>query len=79
MSTETLDLAVVDAQNGAPPSIEQANNTRQVVRLSYQGESHSISEWSRKTGIKMSTLWFRIQVQGWPPERALTQPVRGGL
>jgi hypothetical protein len=39
----------------------------------FQGVSASIPEWSRRTGIKRATLYWRINDQKWPLEKALTQ------
>lgn len=40
---------------------EQANNTRKNVFITYNGETHSISEWSVITGINRSTLNYRYK------------------
>lgn len=53
---------------------EQNNNTRANHRLSYNGETHTMSEWAEITGINMQTLWQRIK-RGWTTEKALTTPV----
>lgn len=54
---------------------EQANNRRTNHRLTYNGETLSIAEWSRKVGIAQMTLCARIKY-GWSTEKALTQPLR---
>jgi hypothetical protein len=41
--------------------------------FSFRGTTASIPEWSAKTGIKRSTLYWRINKQHWPVERALTE------
>ena len=41
------------------------------------GERVSLSEWARRTEIARGTLWHRIHVLGWTPERAITTPLRG--
>lgn len=51
---------------------EQANNRRNTLFLTANGETHTISEWSRITGIKRSTINNRI-FRGWTHERALTK------
>jgi HNH endonuclease len=43
--------------------------------LTYQGETLSVSEWARRTGIPYKTLFARIYY-GWTVERTLTAPVR---
>lgn len=49
----------------------QCNNTRQNVILEYQGELHTMKEWSEILGINYGTLYSRIR-RGWNTERALT-------
>lgn len=43
--------------------------------IEYNGETHNIMDWSRITGIPYGTLNSRIVKQGWPIERAMTEPV----
>ena len=40
---------------------EQANNTRVTIQLEYNGEKHSLTEWSEITGIKKGTIYKRIR------------------
>lgn len=54
---------------------EQANNTRKTRFLTYNGETHSVSEWARILGIKQSTLSARLNKFNWSVEEALS---RGG-
>jgi len=49
----------------------QCNNTRRNVVLEYQGESHTMKEWSEILGIKYGTLTSRIK-RGWDTDRALS-------
>lgn len=51
--------------------IEQSNNTTTNVRLSFNGESLTLAEWSRKLGINYSTLNFRLR-NGCSVERILS-------
>ena len=51
---------------------EQANNTSRSHFVEYNGEIHTISEWSEITGITRRTLNKRIN-SGWDVERALTE------
>lgn len=55
----------------------QGNNTRLCHRVTWKGETHTITEWARLIGIERRTLAKRI-LDGWDIERAFTQPVRGG-
>jgi hypothetical protein len=52
----------------------QANNKRDTRLLTHAGETLSISQWARKTGIERVTLSKRLG-RGWSVERALTDPV----
>jgi hypothetical protein len=53
---------------------EQANNTRANHYLTYQNQTHTISEWADITGIKYGTLNSRIQ-RGWDIDRAINTPI----
>jgi hypothetical protein len=50
----------------------QANNKRNNHFLTYNGETHTISEWSKITGIDKGTIRNRIVLHGWSVEKALT-------
>ena len=49
---------------------EQTNNRRCTIRLSYGGETHTLTEWADITGIKYVTLFWRYK-QNWSPARIL--------
>lgn len=52
----------------------QANNTSRNTRVKYNGETHTIAEWSDITEIKQNTITYRLK-RGWSVERALTERV----
>lgn len=61
--SEGMTLDRIDPNGDYEPSncrwatmFEQDNNRRNSIRVEYNGETHSISEWSIKTGINRSTL-----------------------
>ena len=54
---------------------EQANNSRNVLHIEFEGCVLGIAAWARKTGIKRGTIQYRLKA-GWSVERALTAPVR---
>ena len=56
--------------------IEQASNTRKNFYLTCSGETHTLAEWSRITGISVAALWVRLRKFNWPVDKALTQPLR---
>lgn len=50
--------------------LKQMSNTTRNVTLTYQGETHSLSEWSRIVGVPYGTLKSRLRY-GWSVERML--------
>jgi hypothetical protein len=53
----------------------QQNRNRRFNRLiTFEGETHCLTEWAELVGIKPTTLSQRLN-RGWPVERALTQGV----
>lgn len=54
----------------------QANNKSNVRKYEYNGEMHTMTEWSEITNINYGALWVRLNVLGWSIEKALTTPVR---
>ena len=38
----------------------QMNNTRKTRRITYNGETHSISEWARKFNVSYNLLYYRL-------------------
>lgn len=55
-------------------SLEQNNNQSSNIMISYNNEIHTLSEWSRLTGINRSTLKNRYE-KGQSPEEILYTPV----
>lgn len=53
---------------------QQMNNIRTNHILELNGESHTIAEWSRLTGINQYKIRNRVSKLGWTTERALTTP-----
>lgn len=53
---------------------EQANNKTDNFMIEFNGETDTLANWSRKTGIKQGTIAFRLK-SGWAVERALTEGV----
>jgi len=53
---------------------EQLNNTSRNRRVTHDGQTRTLAEWARITGIKYQTLFHRIDT-GWPIEKALNRPV----
>ena len=55
---------------------EQARNMSRNRMITYNGESHCLSEWGEILGISVKVLSHRINAYGWSVERAFTTPVR---
>ena len=56
---------------------EQANNRSNNRFVTYNEETHTLSEWSKITGIKSDTLLKRINLYKWSIQRALTEKPKG--
>lgn len=50
---------------------EQDNNRRSTKLLTFQGETHSQSQWARKLGLNRNVVGERLS-RGWSVHRALT-------
>ena len=55
-------------------NIVQANNSRHNHCVTYKGETHSLSEWSRILNLPFHLLSNRINSYGWSVERAFETP-----
>jgi hypothetical protein len=55
---------------------EQANNKRSNRVLTHQGETLSVADWSRRTGVPSTIIRKRIDCYGWSPARAIMTKVR---
>lgn len=53
----------------------QANNKKNNVRVEYNGESRTVSEWASILGIEYRTLWMRLR-RGWSVEKAFQTPTK---
>ncbi len=53
---------------------EQGNNRRSTRKITYNGKTQSVRQWAKELGISYGTLWERLAIWHWPPERAFTTP-----
>jgi hypothetical protein len=54
---------------------EQQRNTSKNRHLTMGGETKCLSDWARLSGLRVITLWQRIE-GGWPESRLLIPPLR---
>jgi hypothetical protein len=54
---------------------EQQANKRNTVRVTHEGRTLPLAEWSRETGINYSALRQRLFRYGWTTARAFTEEV----
>ena len=52
------------------PMLDQAKNRRDLRLISYHGETLSIAEWARRTGLPRHTITWRLN-HGWPSDKIL--------
>ena len=57
-------------------NIEQANNRKTNVIISYLGKTQTLVQWCRELNLPYKTIRARITDYGWEPIKALTTHVR---
>lgn len=60
------------------PLSEQPRNTRRNVYLTHRGKTRTMAEWARELGVRPQAIQRRVS-NGWPTERVITQPFKGGV
>ncbi len=51
----------------------QANNRRSNVVLEHDGRKQTMQQWCDELGLKIGTVWARINLYGYSVEKALTK------
>lgn len=76
---DTLSIDRKDNNKGYSPDncqwtnkTEQANNKASNRKITYRGETKTVAEWSKITGIPYTKLMYRINA-GWNIEKAFTE------
>lgn len=55
--------------------VEQARNRRSSILYSVGNDEKTLTEWSKVSGIPEPRIWKRVNTLGWPPERAIFEPI----
>lgn len=55
---------------------EQINNRGIATSITFDGETHTVTEWAKITGIGRESLYRRLNNLGWDIEKALTTPCK---
>ena len=79
---ENLTLDRIDVNGDYSPEncrwadwVTQNNNMRSNRILTVNGESHTLAQWARITGLMPRTIASRIDLCGWSAEKALFTPL----
>lgn len=82
---DSLTIERKDVNKGYEPSNcewitlgEQCNNRRNTVRMTYKGQTKTLSQWSKEFGINYFTLYRRYCEYGWSVEKCLNTHRYGG-
>lgn len=54
--------------------IENMSHRRTSRLLTFEGETMSLAEWSRRVGLTTYCIFYRLDKMGWSVEQALTTP-----
>lgn len=80
--SESLSIDRINGECGYTPENcrwvdmkTQQNNRCNNHLITYNGETHTLSQWAEKIGIKPKTLSARIFDSKWSEEKALTTPL----
>ena len=81
-----LSLERIDCNKGYSPDNckwismkEQPKNRRTNRQITYNGQTHTLAEWSRITGIARKTLGMRLDSKNFTIEEAFEKPVNKNL
>lgn len=80
--SDDLTIERKDNENGYSPDnckwatmTEQANNKRNNIRITVDGETKTINQWANALGVNKSAIRLRLE-NGWSDYDAITKPFR---
>lgn len=81
MTIERIDVEQGYSPNNCKwiPMSEQPKNRRNVNKIKYNGETHTIAEWARIKGVARKTLESRFHSKNFTIEEAFEKPVNKAL
>jgi hypothetical protein len=53
---------------------EMSRSTIKTQNLTFNGKTQCLKDWAEDMSVSQSTLWARVNLQGWTIERSLTTP-----
>lgn len=75
LNNNVSNLEWVTNSENAKYAYDSRSNIKNQRLITYNNETHNISDWARKIGINPDTMWARIN-SGWPIEKAMETPLR---
>lgn len=58
---------------------EQSNNTRKTIKIEFNGQTKTLSDWAQHIGVRRECLWKRIYLRHWSIEKALNTPPKNNF